>query len=150
MVERGDWIVPRFLGRAFLDKPILYFWAQAASLRAFGMNTAAARLPGCLFALLGIATTGWLARTVFNARIGWLAAGCYATMALPFLLAQAPVHDEALVPFTNLALGFLWRAGRDSGFPPSLGELRWASGRSAGSRASPCRPAHGTACSSSS
>ena len=115
MVERGDWIVPRFLGRAFLDKPILYFWAQAASLRAFGMNTAAARLPGCLFALLGIATTGWLARTLFNARIGWLAAGCYATMALPFLLAQAPVHDEALVPLTNLALGFLWRAGRDSG-----------------------------------
>jgi len=53
MVERGDWIVPRFLGRAFLDKPILFFWAQAASIRAFGMNTAAARLPGMLFALLG-------------------------------------------------------------------------------------------------
>jgi 4-amino-4-deoxy-L-arabinose transferase-like glycosyltransferase len=28
---------------------------------------------------------------------------------LPFLLAQAPVHDMALVPFTNLAFGFLWR-----------------------------------------
>ena len=40
-------------------------------------------------------------------------------MALPFLLAQAPVHDIALVPFTNLALGFLWRAAlgiRDLGF----------------------------------
>src|SRR5207237_3253621 len=34
----------------------------------------------------------------------------------------------ALVPFTNLALGFLWRAGRDSGFRPSLAELRRASG----------------------
>jgi len=51
-----------------------------------------------------------------------LAAGCYATMVLPFLLAQAPVHDIALVPLTNLALGFLWRAGRDA-----------ASGRDAGS-----------------
>lgn len=115
MVERGDLVVPRFLGRAFLDKPILFFWAQAASIRALGMNTAAARLPGMLFALLGIATTGWLARTLFDRRIGWLAAGCYATMVLPFLLAQAPVHDIALVPFTNLALGFLWRAGKDSG-----------------------------------
>ena len=115
MVERGDLVAPRFLGRAFLDKPILFFWAQAASIRALGMNTAAARLPGMLFALLGIATTGWLAATLFDRRIGWVAALCYATMVLPFLLAQAPVHDIALVPFTNAALGLLWRAGRDSG-----------------------------------
>jgi 4-amino-4-deoxy-L-arabinose transferase-like glycosyltransferase len=133
MVERGDLVVPRFVGRAFFDKPILFFWAQAASMRLFGMSTAAARLPGMVFALLGIATTGWLARVLFaDARrvapddpqrietagppIGWLAVGCYATMLLPFLLAQAPVHDIALVPFTNLALGLVWRAGRDSGF----------------------------------
>jgi len=35
-------------------------------------------------------------------------------MLLPFVLAQAPVHDIALVPFTNLALGLLWRS-RDPG-----------------------------------
>ena len=122
MLERGDLIVPRFLGRAFLDKPILFFWAQAASISTFGMNTAAARLPGTLFALLGIATTGWLAWVLFSggpdkARppVHWIAATCYATMVLPFLLAQAPVHDMALVPFTNLAIGFLWRARWDLG-----------------------------------
>jgi 4-amino-4-deoxy-L-arabinose transferase-like glycosyltransferase len=132
MHERGDVVVPRFLGKAFLDKPILFFWAQLASISAFGETSAAARLPGMLFALLGIATTGWLARVLFSQlpAAGWLAATCYATMALPFLLAQAPVHDMALVPFTNLALAFLWRArvnpktqipnpkskGRDLGF----------------------------------
>jgi 4-amino-4-deoxy-L-arabinose transferase len=117
MVERGDFIVPRFVGRAFLDKPILFFWAQAASMRLLGMNTAAARLPGMLFALLAIATTGWLARVLFGhagrtsgTPIGWMAAGCYATMVLPFLLAQAPVHDIALVPLTNVAFGLLWRS----------------------------------------
>src|SRR5689334_13709093 len=127
MVERGDLIVPRFVGRAFFDKPILFFWAQAASMRLFGMSTAAARLPGMVFALLGIATTGWLARVLFadarrvatgqpqrvdapNPPIGWFAAACYATMVLPFVLAQAPVHDIALVPFTNLALGLLWKS----------------------------------------
>jgi 4-amino-4-deoxy-L-arabinose transferase-like glycosyltransferase len=124
MVERGDFIVPRFLGRPFLDKPILFFWAQAASMRAFGMNTAAARLPGLTFALLGIVTTGWLVGVlVSNSGRGssgeprpCIAAGCYATMVLPFLLAQAAVHDIALVPFANLTLGLLWRAGRDPGF----------------------------------
>ena len=121
MVERGDFVVPRFVGRAFFDKPILFFWTQAASMRLFGMSTAAARLPGMLFALLAIATTGWLARVLVGSvgrtagpPIGWVAAGCYATMVLPFLLAQAPVHDIALVPFTNLALGLLWRS-RDPG-----------------------------------
>lgn len=121
MLERGDFIVPRFVGRAFYDKPILFFWAQAASMRLFGMSTVAARLPGMMFALLGIATTGWLARVLFGETgrrsgppIGWMAAGCYATMLLPFLLAQAPVHDIALVPFTNVAIGLLWRS-RDPG-----------------------------------
>ena len=46
MVERGDWITPRFLGQPFFDKPILYFWIQAVSLRLFGSNEAAVRLPG--------------------------------------------------------------------------------------------------------
>ena len=110
MHDRGDFLVPRFLGRAFLDKPILFFWTQLASISAFGMGPAAARLPGMLFALLGIVTTGWLARVLFDRATGLAAATCYATMVLPFLLAQAPVHDMALVPFTNLALGLLWRA----------------------------------------
>jgi len=109
MHDRGDFLVPRLLGRAFLDKPILFFWTQLASISAFGMSTAAARLPGMLFALLGIVTTGWLARVLFDRATGLTAATCYATMVLPFLLAQAPVHDMALVPLTNLALGFLWR-----------------------------------------
>ena len=110
MHERGDFVVPRFLGRAFLDKPILFFWTQLASISAFGMNTAAARLPGMLFALIGIVTTGWVARVFFDRATGWVAATCYASMVLPFLLAQAPVHDMALVPLTNLALGYLWKA----------------------------------------
>jgi 4-amino-4-deoxy-L-arabinose transferase-like glycosyltransferase len=109
MHDRGDFLVPRFLGRAFLDKPILFFWTQLASISAFGMNPVAARLPGMLFALLGIVTTGWLARVLFDRASGLTAATCYATMVLPFLLAQAPVHDMALVPLTNLALGLLWR-----------------------------------------
>ena len=58
MVERGDYVIPRFCGEPFRDKPIVYFVAEAASLRLFGMNEAAVRLPGMLFSLLGCVTTG--------------------------------------------------------------------------------------------
>jgi 4-amino-4-deoxy-L-arabinose transferase-like glycosyltransferase len=110
MVERGDLVTPRFLGEPFLDKPVLFFWTQAASLRLFGMNEAAVRLPGLAFGLLGAITTGWLAAMLLGRVAGVLAGAFYATLLLPLALDQAGAHDVALVVWINLALIFLWRA----------------------------------------
>lgn len=110
MVQSGDWVVPRMLGQPFLDKPILYFWLQAASLSAFGNSEWAVRLPGLLCGLAGSLTTGWLAGLLLDRRTGVFAAALHMTMVLPLALAQAAVHDEALVPLTNLALGCFWIA----------------------------------------
>ena len=117
MVERGDWLTPHFLGEPFLDKPIFYFWCQALSLRLFGMNEAAVRLPGLMFGLLGAITTGLVGRRMFGRTTGWVAGIFYGTMILPTALAQAASHNVALIPFINLALLFLWesdRAGSES------------------------------------
>jgi len=110
MVERGDWTVPRLLGEPFLDKPILYFWMQAASLTAFGASEFAVRLPGTLMALAGIVAAGWLGRVLFGAAVGRWAALCYATMLLPYAVSLAPLHDLVMVPLVALALGAFWRA----------------------------------------
>ena len=75
MVESGDWIVPHQLKEPFLDKPILYFWAIAASLKLFGMSEAAVRLPGLLFGMLGTLTTAAVAWRILDRRTG-LIAGC--------------------------------------------------------------------------
>jgi 4-amino-4-deoxy-L-arabinose transferase-like glycosyltransferase len=112
MVERGDWLTPHFLGRPFLDKPIFYFWVQAASLRLLGMNETAVRLPGLMFGLLGVATTGLLAWRMFDRTTGLIAGIMYATTILPAALAQAASHDVALVPWVNLTILFLWEADR--------------------------------------
>jgi len=113
MVEGGDWITPRFLGEPFRDKPILFFWAMAGSLATFGMNETAVRFPGLLCGLLGIATTGYVARRLFDRPTGWIATLLQASMILPTALMQSPVHDLALVPLTNLALLGFWLADRD-------------------------------------
>ncbi|MGD0896699.1 MAG: glycosyltransferase family 39 protein [Thermoguttaceae bacterium] len=112
MVERGDWIVPRLFGQVFLDKPILYFWCEALSLRLFGMSEAAVRLPGLLLGLAGAVATGLLGRRMFDRRAGLAAGVCYATMILPAALAQAPAHDVALVPWVVLSLLLFWEADR--------------------------------------
>ena len=114
MVERGDWITPRFLGEPFYDKPILFTWFQAASLKLFGMNEAAVRLPSMLFALAGIVSTGLVAWRLFSPETGVLAAVMYAVMVLPVALTQVAVHDVALVPWVNLGLLAFWEADRAS------------------------------------
>src|SRR4029453_9579474 len=52
MVERGDYLVPRFLGEPFPDKPVFFFWAMAGSLRLLGFSEPAVRAPGLAFGLL--------------------------------------------------------------------------------------------------
>ena len=112
MVEEGDWIIPRWQGEAFLDKPILFTWAQAASLKAFGMNEGAVRLPGLLFGLLAMVATGAVGWRLLGPKLGVVSAMLYATTIMPTALAQVPVHDVALVPWVCLALLFFWEADR--------------------------------------
>ncbi len=123
MVESGDWTVPRLLGEPFLDKPILYFWAIALSLKLFGMSEAAVRLPGLLFGALGTATTAAIAWRLFGRRTGLIAGLFYGSMIVPLALVQLPAHDVALVPWVNLALLCFWQSDRCNLERKSLG---WA------------------------
>lgn len=112
MLERGDLVTPRQQGEPFLDKPILYFWAQAASLKLFGMSAAAVRLPGLLLGLCGAVAAGALGWRMFGPAAGYLAGLFYATMILPAALTQIPVHDVALVLFVTAAIAVFWEADR--------------------------------------
>lgn len=114
MVERGDYVTPRLQGAAFLDKPILYFWLQAGSLRLFGFNEAAVRLPGVVCGLLGALTTGLLARRIWGGIAFPLATLVQLSMVAPAAIAQAAVHDVALVPLLNLAMCSWWNASEES------------------------------------
>jgi 4-amino-4-deoxy-L-arabinose transferase-like glycosyltransferase len=114
MLDRGDAVVPRLLGEPFPDKPVLYFWALMASLRAFGASEPAVRLPGLAFGWLGALTTALLAWQIVGRRAAAIAFCLYATSVVPFGLSQVAVHDVALVPWTTIALLFLWRADRSA------------------------------------
>ena len=51
MAASGDWVTPRLNGIKYFEKPPLLYWANAASLRLFGLTPWAARLPTRLFGL---------------------------------------------------------------------------------------------------
>lgn len=108
MVERGEYLVPRFCGVPFRDKPIVFFLAEVASLRMFGMNEPAVRIPGVLFVLASCLTTALLARRLFDEEVGWYALVASLTMVLPIMLSLSPAPDVALVPAINLLALCFW------------------------------------------
>src|SRR4051812_25540796 len=51
MAVTNDYVMPRLDGLPYLDKPVIYFAAEAALMEVFGANELAARLPALLFTL---------------------------------------------------------------------------------------------------
>jgi 4-amino-4-deoxy-L-arabinose transferase-like glycosyltransferase len=107
MVRSGDYVTPRFLGEPFLDKPILFFWSEALSLRVFGMNEAAVRIPPLAFGVFGMVAVALLGRRLFGETTGIIAGIAYGTMLLPLGVSLVAVHDVAVAPFMCLAIDCL-------------------------------------------
>lgn len=85
MVETGDWLVPRYRGEPFYDKPALTYWSIGASFEVFGTDAGAGRLPSAL-ALVGVLlAASWLGRQLFDASVGSTAA--WMLITTPALVA---------------------------------------------------------------
>ena len=117
MAESGDWIVPRLNGKPFLEKPPLYWWTLAESLRLLGTSDTAARFPSVLFTLLTLLVVWAAGMRLGGPREGLLGVCILATTVLFIQNATRVTVDPALMFFVGLAhLGFvLWIEARSSG-----------------------------------
>ncbi|MBV8467010.1 MAG: phospholipid carrier-dependent glycosyltransferase [Burkholderiales bacterium] len=109
MLVSGDFITPRVNGAVFLDKPALYYWLEAASMKALGVNLTAIRLAPALFGVVGCLLVFLTGYRFFNRRTAWLATGALATFPLYFLSSQyANLDLEVAVWITAALVGFLF------------------------------------------
>ena len=98
MWRSGSWLVPRLSGEAFLEKPPLYWWTQAAVFHAFDRaDPALARLPSALFGLGTLALCSALARRFFTRPVSSLAALVLLTTWIFALRSHWAIVDMALV-----------------------------------------------------
>ena len=116
MLVSGDWLVPRLFDVPYLEKPPLFYWLTALSLRLFGLNEFAARLVPALAAGFGIVAVGLFARRVLHPRAGWLSSLVLATSGLYFILARAVVTDMLFTAAIACALVQFFLA--DRGYTP--------------------------------
>lgn len=106
MLERGEWLTPYLYGKPQFEKPIFFYWLVHASYKLFGVNEFAARLPSAVFAFVGLVAIYLLGSTLFNRRVGALAAAILATNVEYVILARACVTDMVLT--VSMLLGVYW------------------------------------------
>lgn len=79
-LDPNDWS----LCHTWLSKPPLSFWFMALSMKMFGVNEFALRMPSLLFSLATIYLAYLIAKKLFNERIGLLTCFFYAINGLLF------------------------------------------------------------------
>jgi 4-amino-4-deoxy-L-arabinose transferase-like glycosyltransferase len=104
MAATNDYVMPRIDGMPYLDKPIVYFAAEAAAMEVLGPTELAARLPAYLFTLATAAVLFWFARRVWDEETALLAAIAYLAMPLTMAFARTVIFDSALTFFVVVAI----------------------------------------------
>jgi 4-amino-4-deoxy-L-arabinose transferase-like glycosyltransferase len=127
MAETNNYVLPHLNGLPYLDKPVLFFAAVAASIEVFGANEFAARLASLLFGLATAAMAGCFAHRFWGRGAALVAVTATATAPLALGLSRVVIMDTALSFFVVLALLSLFFAVEnraDGDFEPPM-RWRW-------------------------
>jgi 4-amino-4-deoxy-L-arabinose transferase-like glycosyltransferase len=110
MVATGDYLVPHLDGLPYLDKPVLFFAAEAAAFATLGRSEWTARLPPLLFAFATALLTAGFARRLYGGDAGWVAGTAALAAPLPLAFSRTVIFDSLLALLLAAALMAFYRA----------------------------------------
>lgn len=114
MLETGNWVTPQHdYGVPFWAKPPLSSWLSALSMKCFGVNEFAARLPSLLLSLAVLSLVWFLAKKRMGIMAAWVCVLVLFGSFYFFLDAGAVMTEPALLFCTTLSLLAFWRALAD-------------------------------------
>ena len=124
MVRNGSWLIPENDGIPRLVKPPLLYWALAASMKLFGVNEFAARLPNALAVVAWVAITFLIGREMGGISRGLLAGIVLLTSLGTFTLGRIVMPEPMFSALIAAALycvlrgvdDVAWRAAWFLGF----------------------------------
>ncbi len=112
MAATNYYVMPRFDGLPYLDKPIVYFAAEAATMEVAGPTEFAARFPAWLFTIATALLLVWFARRPSPGAArrplpggeGSLVVIIFLSMPFTIAFARTVIFDSALSFFITLAV----------------------------------------------
>ena len=104
MVATGDFVTPRLNGVKYFEKPPLFYWCVAASVKLFGDEEWTLRAWPAMFALAGVLMTYGAGRALYGRTVGLAGAVVLATSLFYFALAHVLITDMAVSVLISGAL----------------------------------------------
>ena len=105
----GNWVEPKLNNKSFLEKPPLYFWADALSMKIFGRNDFGAKFPSALAAFCGAISLFFLARGLAMSGFGaMMAVVMLSTAAQYWNYGRKCMIDIFVACFVALAIWAFW------------------------------------------
>lgn len=104
MVESGDWFNLKINGKAYDQKPHLFFWLAGLGIRLFGNSNFAFKLFPFIYGIAGIYFTFRLGKQIFSEEVGKWAALITGTSQIFFLYFFDFHTDSVLQTGVVLAL----------------------------------------------
>lgn len=105
MAQGGSWLIPENNGSPRLVKPPLLYWTMASSMKAFGINAFAARLPSALALAAWVGLTYLIGRRLMNPRLAFLGGLILLTSLGTFTLGRIVMPEPM---FSALIAGALY------------------------------------------
>ncbi|MBT6401561.1 phospholipid carrier-dependent glycosyltransferase [candidate division WWE3 bacterium] len=116
MVNSGDFTVLRWNPESvWFEKPPLYIWMAAISMKLFGITEFAGRLPSALLGFSTLFIVYQLSKRMFNKTTAFIAALTLATTTQFIYYSRASMMDVSVTFFMTLALMFYYKTftGKD-------------------------------------
>lgn len=104
MATSNDFITPTLNYIKYFEKPPLYYWMTALSIKTFGATISAVRLVNGLLSIFGCLILYLTARLLYDRLTALLSAGVLATSGLYFIMGHTVSLDLPLTVFLSTAL----------------------------------------------
>ena len=98
MLLTGNYTQTQIDFQEFWEKPPLFFWMQALSMKLFGINEYAARFPNAVCGIFTLLILFNIGTKLKDTKFGWLWVLCYAGSILPQFYFKSGIID----PWFNL------------------------------------------------
>lgn len=98
MIVTGNYSQVQINFQAFWEKPPLFIWMQALSMKAFGVNEFAARFPNAICGILTLVSIYLIGRKIYDRKFALTWVSIYASSFLTFFYFKSGIID----PWFNL------------------------------------------------